>query len=229
MSKASGEAIKKRRAALNLTQSKLAALLNGGRIIGENGKSTISKYEHGTNFSIDVLCKLANALECEPNYLVGWDEHPTRVETDIAKELPLDLESIQALRTLKAECDQGYDGSRISADFISHMIKYICSSEGGDWIQSIMEFAYSSKEERDYVGRKRIKGRLTQKISPAEARRSQYYREILSRIGFFREEVSLGFRDCINAFVETIEFPEGFITSVQVPSEVFEEVFNEQE
>lgn len=63
------ERIKERRLALKLTQEEL------GNKIGLQ-KSAIAKYENGRveNVKRSIIQKMAQALECSPSYLLGFDE-----------------------------------------------------------------------------------------------------------------------------------------------------------
>ena len=68
-----GEKIALRRKALGLTQTELAEKLG-------TTKQTIGKYEKGivTNIPLSRVAELADALECTPEYLTGWEERRER-------------------------------------------------------------------------------------------------------------------------------------------------------
>ena len=70
-----GKRIKYRRKQLGLTQDELADRL-------KTTKQTIYKYEKEivTNLPSDRIEQLANALDCSPGYLMGWE-----IDIDIEK------------------------------------------------------------------------------------------------------------------------------------------------
>ena len=72
-----GEKIALRRKALGLTQTELAEKLG-------TTKQTIGKYEKGivTNIPLSRVAELADALECTPEYLTGWEERREREQCD---------------------------------------------------------------------------------------------------------------------------------------------------
>lgn len=63
------ERIKERRIAIGITQEELAKKLG-------LQKSAIAKYENGRvkNIKRTVIFNMANILDCNPSYLMGWDE-----------------------------------------------------------------------------------------------------------------------------------------------------------
>ena len=64
-----GKRIKKRRTDLELTQDDLA------RRMGYKSKAAICKVENGEdNVTLDRISKFAQALECTPAYLMGWED-----------------------------------------------------------------------------------------------------------------------------------------------------------
>ncbi len=64
-----GLRIKNRRIELGLSQKQLAHKM------GYKSEAAISKVEHGEdNITTDRVSKFANALECSPGYLMGWEE-----------------------------------------------------------------------------------------------------------------------------------------------------------
>ena len=73
------ERIKERRLALKLTQEEL------GNKIGLQ-KSAIAKYENGRveNVKRSIIQKMAQALECSPSYLLGFDEDGYYTNPDTA-------------------------------------------------------------------------------------------------------------------------------------------------
>ena len=64
-----GRRIKQRRNELSLTQEELA------RRMGYKSKAAICKVENGEdNITSDRISKFANALQCSPGYLMGWED-----------------------------------------------------------------------------------------------------------------------------------------------------------
>ena len=66
-----GERIKRLRKDLGLSADEL------GKMIGKD-RSTIYRYERGEieNATVDVIPRLAKALQTTPQYIVGWDNKP---------------------------------------------------------------------------------------------------------------------------------------------------------
>jgi transcriptional regulator with XRE-family HTH domain len=61
---------------------------------------SLSTYENGSIPRMDILWPLADALECEPDYLLGRIDHPKRTTSDISKLIPLSREAIESLEHL---------------------------------------------------------------------------------------------------------------------------------
>lgn len=71
-----GERVKARREELGLSQAELS------RRVGYTSRSTIGKIEIGeSDVSRDKIIALANALQTTPEYLIGWDEKSTKINT----------------------------------------------------------------------------------------------------------------------------------------------------
>lgn len=88
--------IRKRREELNLSQQQLA------EIAGISSES-VSRYERA-NYripKIDILGVLADALQCEPDYLLGRIKHPQRSTSEISELIPLSRKAIESLEYLK--------------------------------------------------------------------------------------------------------------------------------
>lgn len=65
-----GQRIKQKRKELGLTQEQLADLC------GYKTKSSINKIENSYNLPYQKIEKLSKVLNCDPSYLMGWeDEH----------------------------------------------------------------------------------------------------------------------------------------------------------
>jgi Predicted transcriptional regulators len=102
-----GNRITAERNALGWSQDKLIEeLSNKGVKIGRNALSDI---ENGNkqykNFSLKLLCALAELFNCEIGYLLCEKEYicKTRCDTDIYKETGLNEQSIDALRMIKLQ------------------------------------------------------------------------------------------------------------------------------
>lgn len=75
-----GERIKQKRIEANLSQDELA------KKVGYKSRSSIQKIESARNLPITKVEKMANALDCDPGYLMGWSDDstakPIRTEND---------------------------------------------------------------------------------------------------------------------------------------------------
>ena len=81
-----GERIAARRKELNMTQEELAKKL------GYKSKSSINKIElQWSNVPLSKLEKIAAALDCDPAYLMGWDEQEEKQsrQTDLINGDPV--------------------------------------------------------------------------------------------------------------------------------------------
>ena len=78
-----GERIKQRRELLNISQTDLA------KSVGIS-KQTLYKYENDiiTNIPSDVIEKLSAKLNCEPSYIMGWEE-PRVSTTEVNQAMEL--------------------------------------------------------------------------------------------------------------------------------------------
>lgn len=102
-----GNRITAERNALGWSQDKLIEeLSNKGIKIGRN---SISDIENGNktynNFSLKLICVLAELFDCEVGYLLCEKEYTckTRCDSDIHKETGLNEESIDALRMIQKQ------------------------------------------------------------------------------------------------------------------------------
>ncbi len=112
--------LKERRKELDLTQS----------VVAERTCITpqaLSTYENGSIPRMDILWPLADALECEPDYILGRIKYPKRTTSEIAEKVPLSREAIESLEELswaiKAYSD--FDSiliSRIISDLIIYLV-----------------------------------------------------------------------------------------------------------
>lgn len=81
-----GDTIRKLRIERNYTQSELGDMV-------DLSTSTIGMYEQNRRTpDIETLEAIATALNCAPEYLLGWTTDPTNYEDpDIVSEIPLDI------------------------------------------------------------------------------------------------------------------------------------------
>ena len=79
-----GERIKRLRKDLGLSADEL------GKMIGKD-RSTIYRYERGEieNATVDVIPRLAKALQTTPQYIVGWDNKPVFYWIDPSRAMEL--------------------------------------------------------------------------------------------------------------------------------------------
>ena len=121
-----GKRIKRRRNEIEgMTLDRLADLTQLG------GKSLLSKYENGQTprLTVDALLRIADALECEPDYLVGRIPCPNRTTSEIAELVPLSREAIESLEHLGYALKEWSDfDSALASGIISALIVYIVKS-----------------------------------------------------------------------------------------------------
>ena len=79
-----GERIKQLRKELGLSADEL------GEMIGKD-RSTIYRYERGEveNATVDVIPRLAKALQTTPQYILGWDNKPAFYWVDPSRAMEL--------------------------------------------------------------------------------------------------------------------------------------------
>lgn len=84
-----GDRIKEKRIALNMSQDELA------KKVGYKSRSSIQKIESARSLPLSKVVRMANALDCTPAYLMGWEENPTDINEEAGK-----LYSAYAFRVL---------------------------------------------------------------------------------------------------------------------------------
>ena len=88
-----GERIAARRKELNMTQEELAKRL------GYKSKSSINKIElKWANVPLSKLEKVAAALDCDPGYLMGWEEEKEPQSPDLVNNDPELTEILESCR-----------------------------------------------------------------------------------------------------------------------------------
>lgn len=121
----SGERIKELRLKRGYSGSKLAELCDG--FPSESGRSKVSRWEKGIGLDLDNLQRLADALECDIEYLLGCQEHPDATTSWIAEQIPLRRDAIESLVNMKYRLDEWSDsesllmGYNILSDIIIHI------------------------------------------------------------------------------------------------------------
>lgn len=90
-----------RRNELGLSRDQLCERING-----KVSRETIGRIERGERTPrSDTVEILAEALDCEPDYLLGRIKHPRRDVSDIANQIPLSGVAIEGLMKLKHDRD----------------------------------------------------------------------------------------------------------------------------
>lgn len=78
-----GERIRERRLELKMSQDEMARRMG---LTSANSRSTISKLEkQGNNMTMDRVVLAAKALDCDPGYLMGWEDE--KKAADIAADM----------------------------------------------------------------------------------------------------------------------------------------------
>lgn len=81
-----GERIRNRRIELGLTQDEVA------QKTGYKSRSSINKIESSRNLPLTKVEKMANALECSPAYLMGWEDAVDNLEMDALVDMVFEPE-----------------------------------------------------------------------------------------------------------------------------------------
>ena len=130
----------KRRKELGYSREKLSKKLNGAVSV-----ETIGRIERGERKPrADTLNLIANALECEPDYILGRIKSPNRTISEVAEKVPLSRVSIELLRDLKQECDDRIcenvlgDDSHLTAFLTDCVIAHMISTHEIGGINEIM-------------------------------------------------------------------------------------------
>ena len=125
-----GERLKRLRKEAGLSADELGAMIGKDR-------STIYRYERGDieNATIDVIPRLARALQTTPQYLLGWDEKPAFhwIDSDYRKKL-----SDLAEKRLAWTFD--YTWTAEEFDLFAAHAKYIQRIKGTDEYEPMMQF-----------------------------------------------------------------------------------------
>lgn len=130
-----GKRINELRTKQGMTLEELADKYEGYE--GSNGASKIAKYEKGNNLTLYNIQRLADVLGCDPEYLLGCQEHPDANTSWIAEQVPMSGTAIQGLMRLKQDRDSDKLKELISsnpystfAEAIDYMICGMLDSAG---------------------------------------------------------------------------------------------------
>lgn len=118
MSTVCGDRIKRRREELHMTQKELAAK------IGFSAPRNITNYEKGERSpDLETLCRIAKALSCTTDYLLGLEDAHTHEAASIAEQTGLSGIAVEVLIGFRNDPDSSYIQS------IGTFISDILSSE----------------------------------------------------------------------------------------------------
>jgi len=106
--------------------------------------TTISNYESGKRLpDAEMLARIVEALPCNADYLLGFEDKPTYSEAFISKNTGLTNESIARLSDFASHYE--------SSESIMRTINYLLGSEVGfvimSWIESYFELPHNSGSE----------------------------------------------------------------------------------
>lgn len=120
----------KQRERMNLTREELVKKLNGAVSL-----ETIGRIERGQRQPrVDTLLLLADALECDPDYLLGRLKFPNREVSEIGEQIPLNEAAIRCLVELNEMCSVEKDNGQnpaffsIEAELISELISKLVTT-----------------------------------------------------------------------------------------------------
>jgi transcriptional regulator with XRE-family HTH domain len=132
-----GDRIKRLRKELGLSADEL------GKIIGKD-RSTIYRYERGDieYATVDVIPRLAKALQTTPQYLLGWDEKPafSWIDPDYRMKLS-DLAEKRLAWTFN------YTWTAEEFDLFAAHAEYILQIKGTDKYDAMMQFLATFYEQ----------------------------------------------------------------------------------
>jgi transcriptional regulator with XRE-family HTH domain len=134
---ATGERLKRLRKEKGLSADELGAMIGKDR-------STIYRYERGDieNATIDVIPKLARALQTTPQHLVGWDEKPAFSWVD-----PAVLMKISDLAEHWLSWTFDYTWTEEEFRLFATHAKYVLRIKGTDEYDAMMQFLTTFYEQ----------------------------------------------------------------------------------
>ena len=132
-----GERIKRLRKDLGLSADKL------GEMIGKD-RSTIYRYERGDikSATIDVIPRLAEALQTTPQYILGWDKKPAFYWVD-----PAHLMKLSELAEQWTSWASDYAWTDEELKIFSAQAQYIMRIKGTDKYDAMMQFLATFYEQ----------------------------------------------------------------------------------
>ena len=132
-----GERIKRLRKDLGLSADEL------GKMIGKD-RSTIYRYENGDigKATIDVILRLARALQTTPQYLLGWDKKPAFYWID-----PAHLMMLSDLAEQWLSWTLGYTWTEEEFEIFAAQAQYIQRIKGTNEYDAMMQFLATFYEQ----------------------------------------------------------------------------------
>ena len=125
-----GERLKRLRKELGLSADELGAMIGKDR-------STIYRYERGDieNATVDVIPRLARALQTSPQHILGWDIKPPFYWMD-----PSHLMKLSELAEQWMSWTHAYTWTEAEFELFAAQAKYIQRIKGTDEYESMMQF-----------------------------------------------------------------------------------------
>lgn len=125
-----GERIKRLRKELGLSADELGAMIGKDR-------SSVYRYERGDidNATIDVLPRLARALQTTPQHIMGWDNKPTFYWVN-----PSRAEEISKLTEEWFSFTKGHRWTKREFEMFEAQARFIMRIKGTDEYESLMQF-----------------------------------------------------------------------------------------
>lgn len=125
-----GERLKRLRKQRGLSADEL------GKMIGKD-RSTIYRYERGDieTATIDVIPRLARALQTTPQYIMGWEQKPAFYWID-----PAHLMKLSELAEQWLSWTHGYTWTEKEFEMFAAQAKYIQRIKGTDEYEPMMRF-----------------------------------------------------------------------------------------
>ena len=125
-----GERLKRLRKERGLSADELGAMIGKDR-------STIYRYERGDieNATIDVIPRLAKALQTTPQYVLGWDTKPAFYWVDPARAMEL-----SELAEQWYSWTQGHRWTEREFTVFAAQAQYIMRIKGTDEYEAMMQF-----------------------------------------------------------------------------------------
>ena len=137
MNLTAGERIKRLRKERGLSADELGAMIGKDR-------STIYRYERGDieSATIDVVPRLARALQTTPQYLLGWDKKPAFYWID-----PAHLMKLSELAEQWLSWTLGHTWTEEEFELFAAQAKYIQRIKGTDEYEAMMQFLATFYEQ----------------------------------------------------------------------------------